>query len=90
MVHSGEAVSTAAVTNIIGIFLWKRETGCSSPHWTIHLGSPLTQWLFFQAAPFLKTASPAATAPGEGRLMTSTSKGSTVQSAELAGTEVTA
>lgn len=48
------------------------------------------QWLSFQAAPFLRTASPAAMAPGEGRLTTSISRASTVQSAELAGMEVTA
>lgn len=90
MVHSREAISTAAVTNLIGIFVEKRERGCFSPCKTIYPGFPLTQWLSFQAAPFLRTASPAATAPGEERLMISTSRGSTVQSAELAGMEGTA
>lgn len=89
-VHSGEAVSTTAVTNITGAFCGREREAALLPCRTIHLGFPLMQWLLLQAVPFLRTASPAATAPGEGRLMTSTSKGSTVQSAELAGMEGTA
>lgn len=77
-----------SLTSLV-LFVEEREAALL-PCRTIHLGFPLMQWLLLQAVPFLRTASPAATAPGEGRLMTSTSRGSTVQSAELAGMEGTA